>query len=231
MDQYPEQLKQAEIDVALSWLERRLGKRLTPDEIKPKAGAAGLQLTFDGDNMHVVVPTWRSTGDVSIKADIMEEVARMYGYENFEAEPITTSFDGAINQLDKDLERRIKEYLAIRCGMQEIFTYPWMDEILRQRGAAEHGGHSVPVHAAVSRRAVRPLLPAAQPVQGRGEERALLRRVLHFRDGAGVPRRELHLPTIPARSCPPSARTWRAPSRPPARTSPPCSARPRAWWR
>lgn len=52
----------------------------------------------------------------------------MYGYENFEAEPITTTFDGAINQLDKDLERRIKEYLAIRCGMQEIFTYPWMEE-------------------------------------------------------------------------------------------------------
>ena len=52
----------------------------------------------------------------------------MYGYENFEAAPITTSFDGAINQLDKDLERRIKEYLAIRCGLQEIFTYPWMDE-------------------------------------------------------------------------------------------------------
>ena len=84
--------------------------------------ALGFRLNFDGDNMHVTVPTWRSTGDVAIKADIMEEVARMAGYENFQAAPITTSFDGAINQLDKDLERRIKEYLAIRCGMQEIFT-------------------------------------------------------------------------------------------------------------
>jgi len=128
VDQYPEHLKQAEIDVPLSWLERRLGKRLSPDEIKHKMELLGYGISFDGDNMHVVVPTWRSTGDVSIQADIMEEVARMYGYENFEAEPITTTFDGAINQLDKDLERRIKEYLAIRCGMQEIFTYPWMEE-------------------------------------------------------------------------------------------------------
>ena len=128
VDQYPEHLKPAEIDVALSWLERRLGKRLSPDEIKHKLELLGYGITFNGDNMHVVVPTWRSTGDVSIQADIMEEVARMYGYENFEAEPITTTFDGAINQLDKDLERRIKEYLAIRCGMQEIFTYPWMEE-------------------------------------------------------------------------------------------------------
>ncbi|OLA35856.1 MAG: phenylalanine--tRNA ligase subunit beta [Firmicutes bacterium CAG:176_63_11] len=127
-DQYPVPLKKAEIDVALSWLERRLGKVLTPDDVAAKLEPLGFQLSFDGDNMHVVVPTWRSTGDVSIKADIMEEVARMYGYENFEAEPITTSFDGAINQLDKDLERHIKEYLAVRCGMQEIFSYPWMEE-------------------------------------------------------------------------------------------------------
>lgn len=128
VDEYPRHLKQAEIDVPLSWLERRLGKRLSPDEIKHKMELLGYSITFNGDNMHVMVPTWRSTGDVSIQADIMEEVARMYGYENFEAEPITTTFDGAINQLDKDLERRIKEYLAIRCGMQEIFTYPWMEE-------------------------------------------------------------------------------------------------------
>ena len=128
VDEYPRHLKPAEIDVALSWLERRLGKRLPPEEIKHKMELLGYGITFNGDNMHVVVPTWRSTGDVSIQADIMEEVARMYGYENFEAEPITTTFDGAINQLDKDLERRIKEYLAIRCGMQEIFTYPWMEE-------------------------------------------------------------------------------------------------------
>ncbi len=128
VDEYPTHLKQAEIDVALSWLERRLGKRLLPEEIRHKLELLGYTVSFEGDNMHLVVPTWRSTGDVSIQADIMEEVARMYGYENFEAEPITTTFDGAINQLDKDLERRIKEYLAIRCGMQEIFTYPWMDE-------------------------------------------------------------------------------------------------------
>ena len=128
VDQYPVKLQRAKIDVPLSWLERRLGKALTRDEVAYKLGLLGYEITFDGDMMHVLVPTWRSTGDVSIKADIMEEVARMYGYENFEAAPITTSFDGAINQLDFDLERRIKEYLAIRCGMQEIFTYPWMDE-------------------------------------------------------------------------------------------------------
>ena len=128
VDHYPAPMACKELDVALSWLERRLGKPLTQEDVSHKLGLLGFTTSFIGDTMHVTVPSWRSTGDVSIQADIMEEVARMYGYENFEAAPITTSFDGAINQLDKDLERRIKEYLAIRCGMQEIFTYPWMDE-------------------------------------------------------------------------------------------------------
>lgn len=127
-DKYPVHLKCCEIDVSLDWLARRLGKTLPNDRIAYKLGLLGFKTQFDGDNMHVTVPTWRSTGDVSIKADIMEEVARMYGYENFDPTPITTSFTGIINQLDVDLVRRIKEYLAFRCNMQEVFSYPWIPD-------------------------------------------------------------------------------------------------------
>ena len=127
-DQYPSKLVKKEIDVELEWLDRRLGKRIPKEIVAKKLGSLGFEVSFTDTSMHIVVPTWRSTGDVSIKADIMEEVARMYGYENFEATTITTSFDGAINQLEVDLVRKIKEYLAFRCNMQEIFTYPWMSE-------------------------------------------------------------------------------------------------------
>ncbi len=127
-DLYPTKQKSNEIDVSCAWLDRRLGKHLTQEEISDKLSRLGFRVEFSGDNMHVKVPSWRSTGDVSIKADIMEEVARMYGYENFKASTITTSFAGAINQLDKSLVRNIEEYLAFRCGMQEILTYPWMKE-------------------------------------------------------------------------------------------------------
>lgn len=127
-DLYEKKSEKKEIDVAFNWLDRRLGKRIPQEIVAKKLGAMGFEVTFNQSGMHIVVPTWRSTGDVSIKADIMEEVARMYGYENFEATTITTSFDSAINQLDVDLVRRMKEYLAFRCNMQEIFTYPWMSE-------------------------------------------------------------------------------------------------------
>ena len=127
-DKYEKRLKRCELDVSLDWLERRLGRRISNEDIKAQLSKLGFDVNFSGDVMHIVVPTWRSTGDVSIKADIMEEVARMFGYENFEPTKITTSFDGAINQIDVDLVRRIKEYLAFRCVMQEIFTYPWMKD-------------------------------------------------------------------------------------------------------
>ena len=127
-DLYEKKLERKEIDVEFDWLDRRLGKRIPQEIVAKKLGTMGYDVTFTETSMHIVVPTWRSTGDVSIKADIMEEVARMYGYENFEATTITTSFDGAINQLGVDLVRRVKEYLAFRCNMQEIFTYPWMTD-------------------------------------------------------------------------------------------------------
>ncbi|MBR5538459.1 MAG: phenylalanine--tRNA ligase subunit beta [Clostridia bacterium] len=127
-DQYPNKLVKKEIDVELEWLDRRLGKRIPKEVVEKKLGTMGFEVSFTDTNMHIVVPTWRSTGDVSIKADVMEEVARMYGYENFEATQITTTFDGAINQLDTDLIRKVKEYLAFRSNMQEIFTYPWMSD-------------------------------------------------------------------------------------------------------
>ncbi len=128
-DNYVKKLERAEIDVSLSWLEKRLGKHLTNAEMQGKLELLGFDVQIDGDNMHVTAPSWRSTGDISIKDDVMEEVARMYGYDNFEATEFTTTFTAAINQKDKSLVRNIKEYLAIRCGMQEVYTYPWMNDV------------------------------------------------------------------------------------------------------
>lgn len=128
-DNYVNKLEPAQIDVSLQWLAKRLGKSLTDDEIQGKLKKLGFAVQIDGDHMHVTAPSWRSTGDISIQDDVMEEVARMYGYDNFDATSFTTAFTGAINQKDKSLVRSIKEYLAIRCGMQEVYTYPWMNDV------------------------------------------------------------------------------------------------------
>jgi len=127
-DNYPKPLKRKKIDVSLKWLEKRLGKKIENKSLANKLGRLGFETVFTNDNMHITVPTWRSTGDVSIPDDIVEEVARIHGFENFEPKPIETAFTGAINQPDIDIDRKIREYLAFRCGMTEIFTYPWVSE-------------------------------------------------------------------------------------------------------
>ncbi len=128
-DRYEKKLHRAEVDVSLTWLAKRLGKTLPNEVVSRKLELLGFDVEIDGDKMHVTAPTWRSTGDISMKDDVMEEVARMYGYDHFEATEFTTTFQGAINQKDQDLIRNIKEYLAVRCGMQEVYTYPWMNDV------------------------------------------------------------------------------------------------------
>jgi len=127
-DNYQQRLARSEIDVSLEWLEKRLGKRIPNEDVANKLGRLGFEVNMDGDNMRVVTPTWRSTGDISIPDDIVEEVARLHGYENFEPAPIVTAFEGPINQPGIDIDRRIREYLANRCGMNEVYTYPWISD-------------------------------------------------------------------------------------------------------
>jgi phenylalanyl-tRNA synthetase beta chain len=127
-DLYPEKLKGTEINLSLAWLKRRLGKPIPADFIENKLRRLGFSVTIQGDNAHIKTPSWRSTGDVSIQDDVMEEVARIYGFENFEPVPIVTSFIGAINQIELGLDRAIREYLAYFCGMREIFSYPWVKD-------------------------------------------------------------------------------------------------------
>ncbi|MCL2357235.1 MAG: phenylalanine--tRNA ligase subunit beta [Defluviitaleaceae bacterium] len=127
-DNYAQPLERKKIDVSLNWLEARLGKRLAADDISRVLGHLGFDVAFEGDTLRVIVPSWRSTGDISIPDDIMEELARMHGYENFAAAPITTAFTSSISQLVPSLDRNIREFLAFSGGMREVFAYPWMKD-------------------------------------------------------------------------------------------------------
>jgi len=116
------------IDVTEDFLNVRLGKVLPREEITDILVRLGYEVNFENGTYHVVVPTFRSTGDVTVKDDVMGDIARIYCYENFEAKPLPVNFEHAVMQPKELLERRLREYLAFRCGFNEIFTYPWVDE-------------------------------------------------------------------------------------------------------
>ena len=127
-DAYPEATKNAEIDVTQEFLDIRLGKVLTQAEIEDILTRLGFEVTFTNGVYHCIAPTWRSTGDVSMRDDVLGDIARLLGYEYFESKPLPVNFEHAVKQPDKELGRALREYLAFRCGFNEIFTYPWIEE-------------------------------------------------------------------------------------------------------
>lgn len=127
-DVYPVKTKNEKIDVTEEFLDTRLGKKINRETITRVLTRLGYEVNYKNGTYSVVVPTYRSTGDVSLKDDVMGDIARLLSFESFEAQPLTISFDHAVLQNNVLLETRIKEYLSSRCGFYEIFTYPWINE-------------------------------------------------------------------------------------------------------
>jgi phenylalanyl-tRNA synthetase beta chain len=84
-----------------------------------------LERVADHESISVMVPTWRS--DVSLKADLVEEVARIAGYESL---PETLPVGGAVPvEIDprRQVVRATQDILS-GAGLQEIMTYSMINE-------------------------------------------------------------------------------------------------------
>ncbi len=100
-------------------VERILGLRLDADRIASHLAALGCSVRIEGEALHVVPPAWRR--DITIAADLVEEVARMEGYENIE--PIVPSIPAhEIPSTEFDLEERVADAL-VALGYHEVLTY------------------------------------------------------------------------------------------------------------
>jgi len=80
-----------------------------------------LEFEVDENNMTVKVPTFRD--DVEREADIAEEIARFYGYNNIEATLLSgkTATQGR-KTYKQTIEDLIKETM-IACGLCETYTF------------------------------------------------------------------------------------------------------------
>lgn len=79
----------------------------------------------NGNELLIEVPTFRATKDISIKEDLVEEVARLYGYDNIE--PKTLSFDAEPQKIIPSIEYEYdaKLMLAEKYNANEIHSYLW----------------------------------------------------------------------------------------------------------
>jgi len=98
---------------------RLLGLDLPVARIAQHLQLLGCEVTIDGEAMTVVPPPWRR--DLTINADLVEEVARIEGYDAIEAvEPAVPAH--AISSAQYELEDRIASTLAA-LAYHEIASY------------------------------------------------------------------------------------------------------------
>lgn len=130
-----EPTSQATVDIDRGFMVDRIGEDLGDDTVHTTLRALGFGTEQDGDRFHVTVPTWRSTGDVSMRHDIVEEVARIYGYDRLAIAATSVALKPVRSLHRRGLDREIREQFALRCGLQEVITYPWAaDHLLTATG-------------------------------------------------------------------------------------------------
>ena len=108
-----------------NFVNRYTGIEISNDEIVKTLTSLGFKVTLEGDNFTVVVPSWRATKDVTIKADIIEEITRIYGYDNFEINTTRSPLYPVRKQDVKSDEEKIKDMLVKRYNLHEVHSYVW----------------------------------------------------------------------------------------------------------
>ncbi|HEX6501112.1 MAG TPA: phenylalanine--tRNA ligase subunit beta [Micromonosporaceae bacterium] len=123
------------ITVDRDFLDRRIGQRLDDDELYRVLDGLGFDVAVDGTTLRVAAPTWRSTGDVSLPHDLVEEVGRIHGYDRLIAVRPTIALTPVRRLNRRPLDRAVREQLATRAGLREVLTYPWVaDHLLAATG-------------------------------------------------------------------------------------------------
>jgi phenylalanyl-tRNA synthetase beta chain len=124
-DEYAFHYNTVELDFDKSFVDRYTGIEISNDTIVKTLTSLGFKVELENDNFSVVVPSWRATKDVTIKADIIEEITRIYGYDNFDVNT-TRSPLYPVRMTDvKNNEEKIKDILVKRYNLHELHSYVW----------------------------------------------------------------------------------------------------------
>ncbi len=124
-DEYAQKFDKVTLNFDKKFVDRYTGIEISNDTIVKTLTALGFGVTLNGDEFTVDVPTWRATKDVTIKADIIEEITRIYGYDNFDLNTAAAPLYPVRMFEEKNAEEQIKDLLVKRYSMHEVHSYIW----------------------------------------------------------------------------------------------------------
>lgn len=124
-DDYAYHYDKVELKFDKSFVDKYTGINISNETILKTLASLGFEASESNDNFSVVVPSWRATKDVTIKADIIEEITRIYGYDNFEINTANAPLYPVKPDVEKRVEDRIKDLLVKRFSLHELHSYVW----------------------------------------------------------------------------------------------------------
>ncbi len=116
-----------EIDIDKAYVDRVTGIEIKWEDAIRTLKSLGFCCEVNGENCHLTVPSWRATKDVTMKADIIEEITRIYGYDNFEIKTAECAVRPVAYSPMHELTRGVKDLLAFTFGAHEVQSYIWND--------------------------------------------------------------------------------------------------------
>jgi phenylalanyl-tRNA synthetase beta chain len=116
------------ICVTHRFLEEKSGIKLSEDDVERLLSPLEFKVeTVDGSTYDITIPTFRSSKDVEIKEDVLEEVIRTFGFNKVELE-LPRILKKPCNLEYIFRLRKIKQFLASVAGMIEQQNYVFYDE-------------------------------------------------------------------------------------------------------
>ncbi|MFC0270242.1 phenylalanine--tRNA ligase subunit beta [Metabacillus herbersteinensis] len=112
--------EQAVISTTVEKINAVLGMNISSEEIKAIFDRLQFEVTSDNGTITVTVPSRR--GDITIEEDLVEEVARLYGYDNIPTTlPVGASIPGKLTEYQAK-RRKVRRYLE-GVGLCQAITY------------------------------------------------------------------------------------------------------------
>lgn len=126
-DVYPNVLNEVNITLHKDLLTKYMGTTLSDESVIKTLESLGFKVENNEKTYEVVVPTFRHSKDINIEEDLIEEIARIYGLENFTPKPL--KLDLTITEHEKTFneEYEVKSLLATKYDMNEVNSYIWYD--------------------------------------------------------------------------------------------------------
>ncbi len=115
------------VEITKQYIDKFVGVDIPESTILNILKSLEFGVTANRGKYTIDVPTFRATKDINGKQDIVEEITRIYGYDNLPA--ISTEQKVYPVTLDRNVatEYDVKYLLATKYGMHETHSYIWYD--------------------------------------------------------------------------------------------------------